>query len=152
MTHAIVTVMVEAERCTSDEAIAQRIDELMQPHNENTSVEPYQQDCWCRNRHVVEGEPSPSCVDCRGTGVETTTYNPESKWDWYTLMGPQELRTVPDPTYSILSPEGGWQAHGQLGWWGMSRDEDEDWPTTFARVYDINTKAGAKAFLVDYHI
>ena len=34
----------------------------------------------------------------------------------------------------------------------MSSDEVDDWPETFARVYDLNTGAGAKAFLVDYHI
>lgn len=27
------------------------------------------------------------CEDCGGTGVSTTTYNPESKWDWYAVGG-----------------------------------------------------------------
>jgi hypothetical protein len=29
----------------------------------------------------------PQCEECEGTGKETTTYNPKSKWDWYVIGG-----------------------------------------------------------------
>lgn len=30
---------------------------------------------------------SPDCPDCNGTGLRTTTYNLDSKWDWYEVGG-----------------------------------------------------------------
>ena len=29
----------------------------------------------------------PKCDDCKGTGIRSTTYNPDSKWDWYSIGG-----------------------------------------------------------------
>jgi len=31
--------------------------------------------------------PNPDCEKCRGTGTVLSTYNPQSKWDWYSLGG-----------------------------------------------------------------
>jgi hypothetical protein len=31
--------------------------------------------------------PDPICSDCNGTGISSTTYNPNSKWDWYEIGG-----------------------------------------------------------------
>jgi hypothetical protein len=31
--------------------------------------------------------PDPDCEDCNGTGIEISTYNPQSKWDWYCIGG-----------------------------------------------------------------
>jgi hypothetical protein len=32
-------------------------------------------------------KPDPECDECKGTGKRKTTYNPNSKWDWYQLGG-----------------------------------------------------------------
>jgi len=32
-------------------------------------------------------KPSPDCKECGGSGMYETTYNPESKWDWYSIGG-----------------------------------------------------------------
>ena len=32
-------------------------------------------------------KPSKSCTDCNGTGKYETTYNQDSKWDWYSIGG-----------------------------------------------------------------
>lgn len=32
-------------------------------------------------------KPDPKCEDCNGTGKRQTTYNPDSKWDWYSIGG-----------------------------------------------------------------
>lgn len=31
--------------------------------------------------------PAPDCENCLGTGTYKSTYNPKSKWDWYTIGG-----------------------------------------------------------------
>lgn len=35
----------------------------------------------------IGGIVDPECEDCKGTGRRTTTYNPNSKWDWYSIGG-----------------------------------------------------------------
>lgn len=37
--------------------------------------------------HAMYQKPDSDCGDCNGTGRCTTTYNPESKWDWYRVGG-----------------------------------------------------------------
>lgn len=37
--------------------------------------------------HPMFGKPDPKCEDCKGTGKRTTTYNPNSKWDWWVIGG-----------------------------------------------------------------
>ena len=36
---------------------------------------------------LKDAKPDPECEDCNGTGTYETTYNPKSKWDWYTVGG-----------------------------------------------------------------
>jgi len=37
--------------------------------------------------HPLAGKPKPDCSDCKGTGRNTTEYNPQSKWDWFQIGG-----------------------------------------------------------------
>lgn len=37
--------------------------------------------------HPMANKPDPACGDCQGSGKQTTTYNPHSKWDWWTIGG-----------------------------------------------------------------
>jgi hypothetical protein len=32
-------------------------------------------------------DPDPDCEECKGTGIVQTTYNPDSKWDWWVIGG-----------------------------------------------------------------
>lgn len=32
-------------------------------------------------------EPDKKCNECKGTGIEKSTYNPRSKWDWFRVGG-----------------------------------------------------------------
>ena len=44
--------------------------------------------CEDRQRELLKSiKPDPGCEDCSGTGVVTTTYNPDSKWDWWQIGG-----------------------------------------------------------------
>jgi hypothetical protein len=38
-------------------------------------------------KHPLYMKPDPACEDCHGTGLYATTYNPQSKWDWYQIGG-----------------------------------------------------------------
>lgn len=37
--------------------------------------------------HPDFDKPDPECEECNGTGMVTSTYNPSSKWDWYSFGG-----------------------------------------------------------------
>lgn len=37
--------------------------------------------------HPKKNEADPKCEECKGSGLRDTTYNPKSKWDWYTIGG-----------------------------------------------------------------
>lgn len=158
--------------------------------------------------------PDPKCEECKGTGKSETTYNPQSKWDWWTIggrwtgmlrpdykpyedprnfepcdfcggtgkrndaLGRRERLTHPgyscnacrgkgtkvkfatklappppggnwrpvreildfEPPFAILTPDGRWQEHGDMGWFGLVRNEksEADW------------KAEARAILADF--
>lgn len=38
-------------------------------------------------KHPKKDQPEADCEDCKGTGTRLTTYNPKSKWDWWTIGG-----------------------------------------------------------------
>ena len=37
--------------------------------------------------HEAYNKPDPKCDECRGTGAYKSTYNPNSKWDWWVIGG-----------------------------------------------------------------
>lgn len=39
------------------------------------------------DKHPMKNKPNPDCANCNGTGEYETTYNPNSKWDWYQIGG-----------------------------------------------------------------
>ncbi len=38
-------------------------------------------------RHPLFARPSPDCRTCQGSGIRRTTFNPQSKWDWWKIGG-----------------------------------------------------------------
>jgi hypothetical protein len=40
-----------------------------------------------RDAHPLINEPDKDCDECGGDGVVISTYNPDSKWDWYQVGG-----------------------------------------------------------------
>jgi hypothetical protein len=54
-------------------------DEVMAPRNKayNEVLE----------SHELRKAPNSDCAECRGTGIEKSTYNPDAKWDWWRVGG-----------------------------------------------------------------
>jgi len=65
--------------------IGDDVEGQLAPYSEHIEVDPYVEDCWCTGREDLPEDFE--CDDCKGTGKETTTYNPNSKWNWYMTGG-----------------------------------------------------------------
>jgi hypothetical protein len=37
--------------------------------------------------HALVGQPKADCEECKGSGIAISTYNPNSKWDWWVVGG-----------------------------------------------------------------
>lgn len=93
-------------------------------------------------------KPVPDCETCNGTGSYASTYNPKSRWDWYEIGGRWDGKLHPDGknvfpltelkpgwhVFAIVTPDGEWHQEAQMGWWGMTSNEDKDWPQ---KMYEI---------------
>ena len=64
MSHFLVGVIIPTHLANDEKLIQEKIDIVMGPYSENEEVEPYED---------TDGKP--------------TTYNPDSRWDWYRVGG-----------------------------------------------------------------
>ena len=155
MTHFMVGVIVHADVSKHEhEAILGEVDAALAPFNENLEVEEREIGCWdCGGGGEVDG--GDTCGQCDGTGKIPSTYNPDSKWDWYTIGGrfdgaasktgkhlihekigqPSDMGNNVCPVSelhkdfcpcALLTPDGRWIERGDVGWWGtLSNDKGE---------------------------
>lgn len=85
-----------------------------------------------------------------------STYNPNSKWDWYTIGGRWNnyLKTLSGETtnedyaseidwkdiipFAFVTPIGEWHERGEMGWWAcVSNGKNiEDWKSEFKEFLD----------------
>ena len=100
-----------------------------------------------------------------------STYNPKSKWDWYsvggrwsgglTMIDGTEVNAcdvcmidwlkTPVP-FAFVTPDGEWHERGEMGWWATVTNEKEQsgWEDEFRKA--IADLVGAYVTLVDCHI
>lgn len=111
-------------------------------------------------------EPDADCGSCSGTGMRTSTYNPQSKWDYYVPLvaaglmvagadrWPEAAERIPGEyvTYSLLTPGEGWLSQGDLGWFGVSANEQEDWGEKFLAAVKKYDPEDFAIVICDYHI
>jgi len=84
--------------------------------------------------HPLYRQPDPDCQTCHGSGQRLTTYNPESRWDWWVIggrwegwLGPDNCQLTLDVAaqlrtpFALVTPNGAWHEEGQMGWFGRSR-------------------------------
>ena len=113
------------------------------------------------------------------TGVweEWSTYNPDSKWDWFDPMGrwsgfiktksgefvneamfgeidftddKSDCFSLKNPPYCVVI-DGKWYEKGQMGWWGISTGDKENWDEEFAELI-ANIPADSEVYNIDFHI
>lgn len=99
-----------------------------------------------------------------------TTYNPQSRWDWYTIggrwegdlplktgdgasaaaIGQIDLDKLPSP--AALVAEGHWQEVGHIGWFGqIDESEGELWDERVKKILE-SLSDDTQITLVDCHI
>jgi hypothetical protein len=82
MSHFYILTLVSQDSIgiiSSKKEIENKVGDLMQPYDENMESEEHEEACSCGN--------DPKCGECKGTGIYKSTYNPNSKWDWYSIGG-----------------------------------------------------------------
>lgn len=104
------------------------------------------------------------CEECHGTGITTSTYNEDAKWDWYELGGRwstykppltrAQLSTKRHTPFAILTEDDGWLESATMGWWGFTSEEKDtkEWEEIYFNTISKATQNGLKPFVVDVHI
>ena len=162
------TVIAITRQTSLDEFDAEaETENLLAPFDENLEAPPRQEDCWCKDKYNkatstwAKVEPTPDCEDCNGSGTRVTTYNPESKWDWYQIGGRWEgelpdnifqLKDLPADftTHAFITPHWEWKQKGRRGWWGIVTEENDNYEQEWKdarKLYGDNV-----AVLLDCHI
>ena len=101
-----------------------------------------------------------------------STYNPNSKWDWYTIGGrwtgglvTKEGRETnsdyvseidwdkTDIPFAFITPNGIWHERGEMGWWAIVTNEKEqdNWEEEFKKAIE-KLDNNVLVTLVDCHI
>lgn len=108
-------------------------------------------------------------------GNTLTTYNPNSKWDWFEIGGRFEKRFIEngipsdkiqikeliDTTtnkdfknlvpFAFVNREGKWFEQGNMGWFGISSNEKDIWIDEFKELL-LNENPEDYLIIVDCHI
>lgn len=163
--------------------------ELLEKYDENTDVEEYSkgpvnigdEDEFLRHYKQVEPDASlgksfeelyelfgddwnGGCWRLNDNGVleSYSTYNPDSKWDWYQVGGrwndafeenPCLAKDIPKDfvPFAFIDHDGEWHEKGRMGWFAMVSDEkaDEAWE---AEYRDYLSRYDGMVTLIDCHI
>ena len=105
-------------------------------------------------------------------GKPTSTYNSDSKWDWYVTGGRWDgwvndreasNRAVADNIatteaavernkipHAIITPDGQWHEHGRMGWWGIMLTENDGWESESRSL--LGQFPGHHIIILDAHI
>ena len=100
-----------------------------------------------------------------------STYNPNSKWDWYVVGGRwsnflttksgekvdedyvSELDFPNDfMTFAVILPNGRWYEEGSMGWWAVVTDRDDSWEANYKERFLDKADPNWILTIVDCHI
>ena len=167
----------------------QSVDDLLAPYNENLEVEKYvrytKQEAIARARELRSMKDAsddecweywaedyePEMIDEEGNLY--STYNPDSRWDWYEVGGRwngllevngmkknsarlndvQNLERI--LTFAVITRDGKWHAKGKMGWFGMSdatAEEELRWAENYQKQFMAGAEDDLFVTIVDCHI
>lgn len=108
-----------------------------------------------------------------------STYNPNSKWDWYKIGGRWDNRLIIGEgdniknvnsaeikdirwdlmkefrTYAVLTLDGEWHEPGKVGWWGISSatpEQEAEFENNYEKKFIKEAKPEWNLSIVDCHI
>lgn len=124
-----------------------------------TPQEKYAEYLKCHDRFNASGEP-------------ISTYNQDSKWDWYVIGGrwdgwindrkamheslvantalTEEAIARNKIPHAIITPDGQWFEHGRMGWWAVLITENESWESDATEL--LTQYPNHNIVIVDAHI
>lgn len=171
MTHFVALVVAETE---------EDIEELVAPYDENMDVEPYFEPVevermveYAKEKGQTFDKPidlvewwngAPGVVNEAGEIGYMSTYNPDSKWDWYVVGGrwagiaendrcfAEEVPTIfEDKGYlpSVIIDGEGWHTTKEWGWFGSSSPVEGKEDIVNKKLAEHR---GKNVFIVDFHI
>mgnify|MGYP001311871751 CR=1 FL=1 len=144
-----------------------QIDNLWEEHAKLKEREAFEKE-FIASHPELDG-PDPECDSCEGTGERETTYNPDSKWDWFVvggrwdglLHGKNIVRAIQvkdmlevDPkfgTFACLTKDGEWVEKGEMGWFAHVANKNEKFSESFKEII-TNLDDDDICALVDCHI
>lgn len=121
--------------------------------------------------HPGKDAADPECDECNGTGIENTTYNPNSKWDWYSLggrwieeflefqgepvskfIGAKNEDGSPKRTFVVITPDGRWLEKGRMLFFAVVSDkkDPQEWEVLYTET--LEKYRDHKALYYDCHI
>lgn len=105
-------------------------------------------------------------------GRPISTYNPDSKWDWYVIGGRwdgwindretsnesiEDNSALVEETiarnkipHAVITPDGDWHERGEMGWFATLLTENENWEQDVRAI--LAPYAGYRFVIVDAHI
>lgn len=147
-----------------------------QAHFKYVSEEFPQKLHWTDEQHYADSIKYYEAKDIQEDGSVYDTYNPNSKWDWYYVGGRWSCGVISKDdgevdselvknldlvamkdfcTYAVVTPDGKWHAPGEMGWFAMSSETEDEW-TVWEKQYKERFIDSAKPewrlSLVDCHI
>lgn len=171
MTHFVALVVAETE---------EEIEALVAPYDEDLKVEPYFESVdvermveYAKEKGVEFTNPidlvewwndTPGVTNENGEIGYMSTYNPDSKWDWYVVGGrwsgiaendrcfAEEVPTIfEDKGYmpSVIVDADGWHTSKDWGWFGASSPVEGNENIVREKLAQ---HSGKNVFIVDFHI
>jgi hypothetical protein len=117
------------------------VDAQMARYDENLAVEPHIDACgWCDGDAKYQ-----PCSTCNDTGKESTTRNPDGKWDYFRVGGRWRglLYLLPGHGGDLAPQSYEWTYHeGDVDWTGRADTAlagDVDWDRTIAELGEHRT-------------
>ena len=130
MSHFLIGVIIPFGNKLTNKTIREAIDTQLEPFDENKEASPYETECDCiylkEHQTFPPVNPNEVCEECNNSGKRMSTYNPQSKWDWYEVGGRWDGAIQNKPHEVNESQELFSKYWGKNGWHGMQHLAEQE--------------------------